>query len=267
MSSGTLNVYGLVVVLIAAYWLWRVAAQARLGSRPVAAWWALPGLAALALAQTLDVPALLGVGAALLLYAEFWPGAFRRNRKTRPRIGWPLVALVMCAALLRGPDTADLGLGDLGLAELLGLLLGVGGVAGVLLNLFWPRRRVSVPAAPPLRTLGFETRWNRAVTPEWPELSLSLTDQGARLRNESPRDLLLSGWSPAGLNAWLPLRDHDGAGGKTLRAGQEAFLPLSGQEGGVRVWYRPESPGAAPHLFRADWTPTPRAGEGERVLN
>lgn len=253
VSSSTLNVYGLVVVLIAVYWLWRVAAQARLGLRPAAAWWALPGLAALALAQALDVPALLGVGAALLLYAEFWPGAFRNNSGMRPGIGWPLVALVLGTALLSGPDS---------LAGLLGLLLGFGGVAGVLLSLFWPRR---LPAAPPLRTLGFETRWNRAVTPEWPELSLSLTAQGARLRNESPRDLLLSGWSPAGINAWLPLRDHAGAGWKTLRAGQEAFLPLSGQESGVRVWYRPESPDAAPHLFRADWTPT--AGSGERVLN
>ena len=104
----------------------------------------------------------------------------------------------------------------------------------------------------------------RSTTPDWPELTVTLSERGAHLRNVSGRALRMAGWSPAGLNAWYPVRTPAGEAVQELAAGQEALLPVHGHDHGVRVWYAPAR-GEATHLFRADWTPTAHAED--RVLN
>ena len=91
--------YALALGLIAAYWLWRVAREAGQRWAPRVAWWAVPGLGLLWAAPQADVPALFGLGAAALLLAEFWPGAFRPAR-ARPGWAWPLVGVVCGLTLL-----------------------------------------------------------------------------------------------------------------------------------------------------------------------
>ncbi|UBV41484.1 hypothetical protein LAJ19_07340 [Deinococcus taeanensis] len=219
---------------------------------PRVTWWTVPGVGALLLAPLLDVPALFGVGAALLLLAEYWPAAFLPAR-VRPGVGWPVVAGVIGAALsvnvLRG------GADPLAfVAAVMTLLCGAGGLVASALF-----RTRPVPAA-----LGFGARWKRAVTPDWPELSVTLGKQGAFLRNVSGGPLRLAGWSPAGVNAWLSVRGPSGEVLRELRAGQEALLPVTERDSGVRVWYAPAR-GDVTRLFRADWTPPARAED--RVLN
>lgn len=248
------------MALIAAQWLWRAGREARLGFCPGAAWWAVPGLVCLLLAPILDVPALFGVGAAGLLLAEFWPLAYRRQA-TRPEPAWPavgtVVSLVAIWGVLRGEPQPAL------LAALLGLALASG--AGLLIA--W-----RFPAATAPQSLNFQARWNRAVTPEWPELNVTLSAQGAHLRNVSRTPLRLAGWSPAGMNAWYRVRDEQGRVLAELAAGQVALLPVTPQDSGVRVWYGPADRrrGKAAEteparLFRADWTPAALASQ--RILN
>ncbi|MFC4425797.1 hypothetical protein [Deinococcus navajonensis] len=244
--------FALMLVLLAVYWLLRVGREARAGFVPRVAWWGVPGLLLLLLTPVLDVPALFGVGAGLLLLSEFWPGAYVRARQ-RPGWAWPLVALVVGIALTLGV-TAPTPLTRVGvISALAGLLVGT---AGILPALLWPR--------PAPRPLGFETRWKAAVTPDFPDLSVSVSPRGAHLKNVSSRPLQVAGWAPAGINAWYRVRGDDGRALNLLRAGQVVLLPLDDQASGVRVWYAPQ-PTAAPHLFRADWTPPARAGG--RVLN
>ncbi|GAA0511773.1 hypothetical protein [Deinococcus depolymerans] len=247
----------LALALIGVYWLARVGRAARLALRPAQAWWAVPGLALLLLAPLLDLPALFGLGAALLLLSEFAPGAFRPAPAQLPgrweQAGWPLVSAVLGAGLLAGGSgTGAAGAAWLPLA-VSALLAGGAGLLGAALT---PLHR----RAP----LGFQVRWNRTVTPEWPDLSVTVTDQGAYLKNISGRALRLAGWSPAGLNAWYRVREAGGRPLLELRSGQEALLPLTAQDSGVRVWYAPLRVDE-PHLFRADWTPPDRADA--RVLN
>lgn len=246
------GLFAVVIGLLAAYWLLRVGREARLGWAPRVAWWSVPGLALLLFAPVLDVPALFGIGAALLLIAEYWPGAFSPARQ-KPSPAWPLVGVALGAVLtisiVRAPEVSSVAVG----AALILLLLGTG---GLLASVLYP---VST------RLPGFGVRWQTAQSPELPDLTVTLTEHGAQLRNVSRRTLNLAGWSPASVNGWLRLRDEGGRPLNTLRVGQTAFLPLDGQESGVRVWYVAGSTSAMPLLFRADWTPRVRADY--RVLN
>lgn len=241
-----------MIGLLAAYWLLRVGREARLGWVPRVAWWSVPGITLLLFAPVLDVPALFGIGAALLLIAEFWPGAFAPSRQ-KPSPAWPLVGVALGAALtfsiVRAPDVNSVAVG----AALTLLLLGTG---GLLASVLYPVAR---------RVPGFGLRWQAVQSPDLPDLTVTLTEHGAQLRNVSRRTLNLAGWSPASVNGWLRLRDEGGQPLNTLRAGQTAFLPLDGQESGVRVWYVPAKTPGTPLLFRADWTP--RVHANYRVLN
>ncbi|MDB5046166.1 MAG: hypothetical protein JWQ08_2216 [Deinococcus sp.] len=245
--------FALMIGLLAAYWLLRVGREARLGQVPRAAWWSVPGLAMVLFAPVLDVPALFGIGAAVLLIAEFWPGAFVFSRR-KPGVAWPLVSLLLGAvltlAIVSAPEVDSVAVG----AALMLLLAGAGGLIS---SVLYP------PAA--ARTPGFGVRWQAVQSPELPDLTVTLTEHGAQLRNISRRTLNLAGWSPASVNGWLRLRDEGGQPLNTLRAGQTAFLPLDGQESGVRVWYVAGGTSGTPLLFRADWTP--RVHANYRVLN
>ncbi|NTY02098.1 hypothetical protein [Deinococcus sp. JMULE3] len=240
------------LALLAAYWLGRVTRAARARLAPRVTYWAAPGLGALLLAPMLDVPALFGVGAGLLLLAEYWPHAFVPQR-IRPSPGWPLVLAVLGGGLgvnvLRGD--ADPWVTAISAAL---LLAGLAGLLAAAAFRPWP-------VTPPLT---FASRWKTVTTPDWPELTVTLSEQGAHLRNVSGRTLRVAGWSPAGLNAWYPVRAPTGDTMQELAAGQEALLPVQAHDHGVRVWYAPAR-GETTHLFRADWTPTAHAED--RVLN
>ncbi|GAA5502235.1 hypothetical protein Dxin01_01977 [Deinococcus xinjiangensis] len=241
--------YSLTLMLLAAYWLWRVGREARQGRVPRVAWWAVAGGLALLLAATLEVPALFGIGAAMLLLAEFWPAAYRPAPQ-RPALTWPLFGFVLGMVLIIADQQGSLAL-------VAGLALTVSGVAGILSYALWP-------APKPVRN-SFDTRWSSFSVPEWPDLSLTLTGHGAELKNVSKRPLELAGWSPASINGWLRLRDRQGQIISTLPAGQSAFLPFPAQESGVRVWYTQSGKSNDALLFRADWVP---AQQGvQRVLN
>ncbi|SEI70496.1 hypothetical protein SAMN04488058_101392 [Deinococcus reticulitermitis] len=253
---GVTALYALVLALLGAFWLARVAREARRGRRPGVAWWGVPGLLALLLARSEDLPPLFGIGASALLLAEFWPSAYRSARRRPDRV-WPLVAWATALGLiLLTPE----GLNRTGIYT--ALLLGLLGAAGLLSALLFPvqqRPRREVPEP------GFALRWRPATVPEWPEFSVTLTARGAELRNESSQPLSLIGWSPRSVNAWLTPRDAQGRPLNVLHAGHSVFLPLGSHEPGLRVWYT--TPGAArePRLFRADWTPAP--AHRERVLH
>lgn len=240
------------LAVLAAYWLGRVIRAARSRLAPRVTYWAAPGLGALLLAPMLDVPALFGVGAGLMLLAEYWPHAFVPAR-TRPAPAWPLVVTVLGAGL--GMNVLQ-GRTDPWITAISAALL-LAGLAGLLAAAAYR----PWPVTPPLT---FASRWKTVTTPDWPELTVTLSEQGAHLRNVSGRALRMAGWSPAGLNAWYPVRTPAGEAVQELAAGQEALLPVHGHDHGVRVWYAPAR-GEATHLFRADWTPTAHAED--RVLN
>jgi hypothetical protein len=251
--------YTLLLALIAAYWLGRVAREARLRWEPRVSWWSVPGLGLLWAAPLAEVPALFGLGAALLLIAEFWPGAFRPTRE-RPGWAWPLVGVLTGLTLLA--LIAVQGGTEVSLTVALGALLaGLGGLTASGLYRGRPARG---------RTPGLEVRFGRVQLPDgpdlnWPDLSVTLTGDGARLVNVSGAPLRLAGWSPSGVNAWLRVRDEGGAPLNVLKSGQSAFLPLDRRAGGVRVWYVPGDRRGEARLFRADWTP--QAYADRRVLN
>lgn len=240
------------LALLSVYWLARVIRAARTHHAPHVAYWAAPGLGAMLLAPLIDVPALFGIGAALLLLAEYGPSAFQPTR-TRPSPAWPFVMTLLGAGLgvnvLRDQSAPWVTASSAAL-----LLAGLAGLLATVTYRPWPVRP----------TLTFATRWKTATTPDWPDLTVTLSDRGAHLRNVSGRALRMAGWSPAGLNAWYPVRTAGGEAVRELAAGQEALLPVHGQDRGVRVWYAPLR-GDATHLFRADWTPTARADD--RILN
>lgn len=243
------------LALLAAYWWYRVALEAKAQRVPRVAWWAAPGLVLMLFSQSAvqPQPVLFALGVAALLLAEFWPKAYRRAPQ-RPAATWSAAALILGIALL----LAVQGKADeqyFALAAALGGLLA--GVAGLLTTAFWPKPR---PAA-----LGFGARWKPTVTPEWPDLSVTLTSRGAELKNVSRQTLELAGWSPVSINGWLMLRDEHGESLNKLRSGQTAFLPLPSYERGVRVWYAPAGKNTDARLFRADWVPM--QAQSERVLN
>lgn len=258
LLPGVSGLFGLSLLLLAAYWLGRVWREARHGWRPGAAWWTVPGLLGLLLAPVLEVPALFGMGAALLLLAEFWPLGYRRARR-RPGWTWPLVAALLGAAL--GASALHQSASGTGADQTLPLVAALTllqcGMAGLIASVAFPRTKRS--------ELGFRTRWEPNRVPEWPDLSVTLTERGAQIRNVSRSALRLAGWSPRSVNGWLLVRDPQGQPLNTLRAGQSAFLPLAHHEGGVRVWYVPVRGPQETRLFRADWTPV--QAQGSRVLN
>ena len=260
---GVTWLYALALGALAVFWWVRVAREARRGRAPRQAWWFVPGLLALLLAGPTELPALFGIGAALLLLAEYWPLAYARPRKQavkgatrRPGLSWPLVGLVVALFLL----SSALLTGTVNLPTVLVVVGGlVAGVGGLLSAALWPR---------PVRTLnepGFEVRWQTPLVPEWPEFSLALTEGGVQLTNASPQPLRVAGWSPAHANAWLRLRSAEGSRINVLPAGQSAYLPLHPHESGLRVWYTLPGDPQQPRLFRADWTPA--AAQADRVLN
>ena len=265
---GVTWLYALALAALAVFWWVRVAREARRGRIPRQGWWFVPGLLALLLAGPTELPALFGVGVALLLLAEFWPLAYARPRArtgrgqtgsghTAPRLGWPLFGLVGGFLLLSSALMA----GEANLATVLSVVAAlVAGVGGLLAATLLPR-----PAHRPPNEPGFALRWQTPLVPEWPELSLSLTGEGAQLTNTSPQSVRVAGWSPARTNAWLRLRTAEGTPLDTLPAGQSAYLPLQPYASGPRVWYVLPSDPHRPRLFRADWTP-PVTGP-ERVLN
>lgn len=263
---GVTWLYALALAALAVFWWVRVAREARRGRIPRQGWWFVPGLLSLLLAGPTELPALFGVGVALLLLAEFWPLAYVRPRRIpghaperarRPRLGWPLFGLVGGFLLLSSALMA----GEANLATVLSVVAAlVAGVGGLLAATLLPR-----PARRPPNEPGFALRWQTPLVPEWPELSLSLTGEGAQLTNTSPQSVRVAGWSPARTNAWLRLRTAEGTSLDTLPAGQSAYLPLQPHASGLRVWYVLSSDPQRPRLFRADWTPP--VAQPQRVLN
>lgn len=248
--------YALTLLLLTLYWWRRVAREGREGRVPRAAWWSVPGLVFMLFAPILEQPTFFGVGAFMLLFAEFWPGAYRRAQ----RLGWwwPALGALLGTALLVSVMRSTQSQRP-ALAASLALLLS--GVAGLVSALAWPRSQPGSAALP-----GWP-RWMNVTVPEWPDLSVTLTGNGAELRNVSASPLNISGWSPARMNGWLTVRNTHGEPVHTLAAGESAWLPIGEHISGVRVWYQVnESSGEAQaRLFRADWTPAAR--QQERVLN
>lgn len=248
--------YALTLLLLTLYWWRRVTREGREGRGPRVAWINVPGLVFLVFAPILEQPTFFAVGAFLLLLGEFWPGAYRRA--SRPRWWWPALGVLLGAALLvsvvQSPQSQRLALG-----AALALLLA--GVAGLLSTLAWPR-----PQPQPAPLPGWP-RWRNVTVPDWPDLSVTLTRNGAELRNVSPSPLNVSGWSPARMNGWLTVRNSKGEPINTLEAGQSAWLPIGEHTSGVRVWYAvsEQNGEVQPRLFRADWTPTGQ--QANRLLN
>mgnify|MGYP000557160165 CR=1 FL=1 len=90
--------YALTLLLLTLYWWRRVAREGREGRVPRAAWWSVPGLVFMLFAPILEQPTFFGVGAFMLLFAEFWPGAYRRAQ--RPGWWWPALGALLGTALL-----------------------------------------------------------------------------------------------------------------------------------------------------------------------
>lgn len=243
------------LVLLTAYWFYRVGSEARAARVPRVAWWAVPGLVMMLFSQGLEQsqPTFFALGAAALLLAEFWPYAYRRV-SGRPPATWPVLGLILGAAMV-------LAIFDKPEQQSFALAVGLGavlaGIAGLITAGFWPKPR---PAS-----LGFGARWKPITIPEWPDLSVTLTERGAELKNVSRQTLELAGWSPSSINGWLMVRDEHGQSLNKLRAGQTAFLPLTDHERGVRVWYALSGQSNDPRLFRADWVPV--QGQNSRILN
>lgn len=254
-APGVTALYALTLALPLLYWWARVWRESRQERTPRHAWWSVPGLLLLLFAPIQEQPTFFALGAFALLFAEYWPRAYR-SASTRPGWIWPTLGLGLGLLLLISAVYTG---GTQKLVFVVALALLLVGMAALISALAWPIRR---PAAP----VNVWPRWANATVPEWPDLSVTLTAQGAELKNVSTRPLALSGWSPARLNGWLLVRDLHGQPLHTLSVGQTAFLPLGEQMDGIRVWYMPADDGQGQvRLFRADWTPQ-RYQQG-RVLN
>lgn len=251
---GVSVLYAAALASLGLYWLWRVGRETRHKRLPTAAWWVIPALFALLFARSQELPALFGIGLSLLLLAEYWPHSYQLGKR-RPSAGWGwgmLLAGLGCLGLFVS--------GGAEIALLMALALFLAGTAALLTAALWPR-----PRRARTQPQGFALRWQPAAVPEWPEFSLTLTEQGAQLTNTSPEPLKLAGWSPRSINAWLPARSNDGRKVEILQSGQSAFLPLNSAETGLRVWYTAENV-PQPRLFRADWVPQ-RNPSVSRTLN
>lgn len=261
--------YAAVLLSVAITWLWQVAQSARKSLWPRLGLLMPLGLASLLAAPVLDVPALFGMGAGLVLIAAYWPVPRLRGPPRRAEGGstW----LLLIAALLWISWAVQVQ----SVNQLLGVAaLTLYSLALLLSALLYPKR--SSVAAPNFKVpQTFLRRWQGAVTPAVADLELTLDMNAARLLNTSGHTLHLAGWSPASGNAWLRIRSADGKLLSTLDAGETAYLmPWSPMRGGahegVRLWYAREGEDAT-YLFRADWANSwvkeSAAEAGERVLN
>jgi hypothetical protein len=252
----TLSVpYLLALFALTVQWLLAVWQQARMGRRPVLAYLAAPGLAALLGAPLAQAEPLFGLGAALVLIAAYWSGAYAPvpadHHRQALRWGRPLaLALALLGAVSQGFGLPPLFwvLWAAALTLSLGYLLSSG-------------RQSKTPVAAP----GLALRFGALTSPAWPDLELRVEGNHARLQNIGSSRLLLAGWSPSGQNGWLRPQDTQGKALSVLPKGGTALLaPWPAGQSGVRVWYVRQSAPQEALVFRADWTPldSPR-----RVLN
>ncbi|GHF99954.1 hypothetical protein GCM10017783_10020 [Deinococcus piscis] len=240
--------------VLALYWLTRVGLAARQRQRPAVSWWSIPGLLLLLLAPLLEVPVLFGLGAAVLLLAEWWPRAFVPVWQ-RTAWGWGLVPIALGGAALLAQPVTFLSLCG-------GLALALWGLAHLLGGLLWlPPRPPSgwLPASSLGKvespTFGTAVRWQPRHRPDPPELSVALGPGYLTLRNESGQTVQLRGWTPAHRNAFLALD-------RALAPRAEHRLRRDPAQQGVRVWYTADGSRDV-RVLHADWQePTP-----ERTLN
>lgn len=240
--------------VLALHWLVRVGLAARRRQRPAVSWWSVPGLVLLPLAPLLEVPVLFGLGAALLLLADWWPRAFVPVRQ-RPAWAWGLVLTVLGGGAWLAQPMTFLSLG-------LGLALPLCGLAQLLGGLLWRAPQPQAGWLPPSGlgkvespTFGTSVRWRPRVRPDPPELSVALGPGYLTLRNESGEAVQLRGWSPAHRNAFLALD-------RALAPRAEHRLRRDPAQRGVRVWYTAERSREV-RVLHADWQePAP-----ERTLN
>lgn len=246
--------YALILLAITVYWWRQVWHHGRRAEAPRVAWWSVPGLLLLLFTPILEQPTFFALGAFALLVGQYWPWAYRRAER-HPGWFWAVTFLLLGGALLfsvlRSGEVQRLAF-----AAALALLFSGG--AMLVSALAW---RTEKPVATPTTW----PRWANVTVPEWPDLSITLTSQGAELKNVSKKPLAVSGWSPARSNSWLLVRDAQGHALRTLKVGETALLPLNDQASGVRVWYK-TSGETQQRLFRADWTPA-RYQSQDRVLN
>ncbi|MDO4264327.1 MAG: hypothetical protein Q4C67_09015 [Deinococcus sp.] len=231
--------------VLALYWLVRVARAAQRRQGPAVSLWSVPGLMLLLLAPLLEVPALFGLGAALLLAADWWPHAFRPAPQ-RPAWAWGLVLAVLGGGALLAQTPTFLTLCG-------GMVLALWGLAGLISGLLWrPAGRRTATWLPPSGlgkqeppTFGTGVRWQARRRPDPPELSVTLGQGYLLLHNESRQTLHLRGWTPAHRNAFLALD-------RALPPAAEHRLNRSPGQGGVRVWY---TPAGSPEVrvLHADW--------------
>lgn len=240
------------------YWLGRIAFAARQRKRPGPALWSVAGLLSLLLAPLTEVPALFGLGAAVLLLADWWPRAFVATGQ-RPRWGWGLMLVLVGAGVLAVTKLTYLSL-------MLGGALTLGGLAWLLSGLLWPTQRPISEGwwLPPSSlgklqapTFGSEWRWQPQWQPDPPDLSLSLGQGYLLLHNSSGQTVHLRGWSPTHRNTFLALDTR-------LPAAAQQRLSREPQQQGVRVWYTMEGQSGV-RVLRTDWLEG-EAG-GERTLN
>lgn len=246
----------IATLLVALYWLWRVAQAARQKRVLRMAWWGLPGLLCLFMAPVLEIEYLLGIGAVFLLVAEFFPNGFVPSRK-HPDASWPIVGALLGLVLLLSMSISS-SVGNVWVYGLSWLCL-LWGTASTVSAAFFKGNAVD-----DLQDKNILMRLKKAKEPEQPDLSVTLTPDGAELHNVSKQTLTLAGWSPATSNGWLVFRDEQGRPLNNLKAGQMAFIPLEEYEAGIRVWYVSGSL-SEPLLFKADWTPQTQMTQ--RILN
>lgn len=248
MSAGK-PLYLLSLLGVAAWWLWQVQQLARRGQWPQLGVLMPLGLAALLGAPqwALDVPALFGMGLAFALIAAYFP--LPVTRPSSPPL-WILAA----AALLLGIGAPWLLPSPYApLLQSAALLYGL-----ALLSFLWRVRRRPHAHIPAPITARERQRWQPTLSPDPPDLEVTLEVTRAVVLNASPYTLEVLGWSPASLNAWLPLRGLSGERLRSLGSGQRAILPgwapLSNV--GLRLWYLRQGEAQA-YLFRADWDSRP----------
>ena len=247
--------YLITLFALTVQWLLAVWRQARVGRRPVLAYLAAPGLAALLGAPLAQADPLFGLGAALLLIAAYAgssyalaPADHHRQALNRGRLTVLSLALIGAAGQAFGLPGLFWVLWAAALLLSLGYLLSSGRQES---------RQVTAP--------GLALRFGALTSPAWPDLELRVEGDHARLQNIGSSRLLLAGWSPTGQNGWLRPQDTQGNALSVLPKGGTALLsPWPAGQSGVRVWYvRQQAPQEA-LVFRADWTPL---DSPQRVLN
>lgn len=272
--------YGLLIALVALHWLRRVQLEAQAARIPRLAWAAAFGVGFLLMAPTLENPLLIGIGAALLLLVDWWLPAYQRAPANwRPERWLAACALVLglvavAMALLQvefvdwSPESIDIVLSC-------GILTALVGLANLLVAHFLPQRIPKAVMWLPQNQLSqdFAWRWRTVLPSEGNELSVSLHEQWAELRNETDYTLYLLGWSPIGLsqvagprlglNVWLMPKNTQDQAVRQLVAGETLSLPIPAEARGIKLWYRHASAttlkgskdeAKGPYMFRASWS-------------